>query len=70
MFNPDAVARTLRDANIAFTQTVARRILLVPMSPEFHQWSLDAGFLGAQPARLAWCLSRCPRRPMRPIWGN
>src|SRR5215469_3616473 len=36
MFNPDAVARTLRDANIAFTQTVVRRILLVPMSPGYN----------------------------------
>ena len=36
MFNPDAVARTLRDANIAFTQTVVRRILLVPMSPNYN----------------------------------
>ena len=35
LFNPDAVARTLRDANIAFTQTVVRRILLVPMSPTY-----------------------------------
>ena len=36
MFNPDAVSRTLRDANIAFTQTVVRRILLVPMSPNYN----------------------------------
>jgi hypothetical protein len=36
MFNPDAVARALRDANIAFTQTPVRRILLVPMSPAFN----------------------------------
>ena len=36
MFNPDAVARTLRDANIAFTQTVVRRILLVPMAPNYN----------------------------------
>jgi hypothetical protein len=36
MFNPDAVARTLRDANIAFTQTVVRRILLVPMAPTYN----------------------------------
>jgi hypothetical protein len=35
-FNPDAVARTLRDANIAFTQTVVRRILLVPMAPNYN----------------------------------
>ncbi len=36
IFNPEAVARTLRDANIAFTQTVVRRILLVPMSPGYN----------------------------------
>ena len=35
-FNPDAVARILRDANIPFTQTVVRRILLVPMSPTYN----------------------------------
>jgi len=36
IFNPDAVARTLRDANIPFTQMVVRRILLVPMSPTYN----------------------------------
>lgn len=35
-FNPDAVARVLRDANIAFTQQAVRRILLVPMSPGYN----------------------------------
>ena len=35
VFNPDAVARVLRDANIAFAQTVVRRVLVVPMSPNF-----------------------------------
>ncbi len=35
IFNSDAVARILRDANIAFTQTAVRRILLVPMSPGY-----------------------------------
>ncbi len=34
-FNPDAVARILQAANISFSQTVARRILLVPMAPGF-----------------------------------
>lgn len=34
-FNPDAVARVLRDANIAFTQQAEHRILLVPMSPGY-----------------------------------
>lgn len=33
MFNPDAVARTLRAANIAYSQGAARRILVIPMSP-------------------------------------
>jgi hypothetical protein len=32
-FNPDAVARLLRSANIAFTQGGASRILVVPMAP-------------------------------------
>lgn len=32
-FNPDAVARLLRGANIAFTQGGASRILVVPMAP-------------------------------------
>ncbi|HXS06349.1 MAG TPA: hypothetical protein VN723_06120 [Rhizomicrobium sp.] len=44
MFNPDAVARTLRDANIAFTQTVVRRILLVPMSPGYNNGSWTQAF--------------------------
>jgi hypothetical protein len=33
MFNPEAVARTLRAAQIAFSQTTAKRILVIPMSP-------------------------------------
>ena len=33
MFNPGAVARTLRAAQIAFSQTQAKRILVIPMSP-------------------------------------
>ncbi len=33
MFNPDAVARLLRGAQIAFSQVQARRILVIPMSP-------------------------------------
>jgi hypothetical protein len=33
MFNPDAVARTLRTAQIAFSQVQAKRILVIPMSP-------------------------------------
>ena len=35
MFNPDGVARMLRAANIAFSQTTAKRILVIPMSPGF-----------------------------------
>ncbi|HET7086415.1 MAG TPA: hypothetical protein VFI23_16700 [Rhizomicrobium sp.] len=33
MFNPEAVARLLRSSQIAFSQTQARRILVIPMSP-------------------------------------
>jgi hypothetical protein len=33
MFNPEAVARLLRTSGIAFSQTQARRILVIPMSP-------------------------------------
>ena len=35
MFNPAGVARMLRAANIAFSQTTAKRILVIPMSPGF-----------------------------------
>ena len=33
MFNPEAVARLLRASQIAFSQTQARRVLVIPMSP-------------------------------------
>src|SRR5471032_1159050 len=33
MFNPDAVSRTLRAAQIAYSQAPVRRILVIPMSP-------------------------------------
>jgi hypothetical protein len=33
MFNPNAVAQTLRAANIAFSRTTAKPILVIPMSP-------------------------------------
>src|SRR5262245_31829198 len=33
LFNPASVARTLRAAQIAFSQTQAKRILVIPMSP-------------------------------------
>ena len=33
MFNPEGVARLLRSAQIAFSQTQARRVLVIPMSP-------------------------------------
>jgi hypothetical protein len=36
-FNPDAVERVLRDSAIAYTQSQARRILVVPMSPTFSR---------------------------------
>jgi hypothetical protein len=35
-FNPDSVNRLLQGAGIAFTQGVAKRILVVPMSPGFQ----------------------------------
>jgi hypothetical protein len=35
LFNPEAVARTLQSAGIAFTQAAAKRILVVAMSPGF-----------------------------------
>jgi hypothetical protein len=49
VFNPDAVARTLRAAQIAFSQAQARRILLIPMSPGVSHgpW---ASALGASPS--------------------
>ncbi|MFO1249200.1 MAG: hypothetical protein U1E93_13510 [Alphaproteobacteria bacterium] len=41
MFNPDAVARTLRAAQIAYSQAPVRRILVIPMSPNVSHgpWS-------------------------------
>jgi hypothetical protein len=38
-FNPAAVARILRDSNIAFAQGSAHRILLVPMNPQYARGS-------------------------------
>src|SRR5580658_4128901 len=35
IFNPDAVARTLQSAGIAFTQGAPKRILIVPLAPGF-----------------------------------
>jgi hypothetical protein len=37
IFNPEAVSRLLQGAGIAFTQGSAKRILLVPMSPNFQE---------------------------------
>jgi hypothetical protein len=37
IFNSDAVSRLLQGAGIAFTQVAAKRILLVPMSPNFQE---------------------------------
>jgi hypothetical protein len=41
MFNPDAVVRLLRTANIAYAQAQAKRILVIPMSPDVSHgpWS-------------------------------
>jgi hypothetical protein len=44
-FNPEAVARALRDANIAFTQGAAHRVLLVPMSPAYNNGPWAQAFL-------------------------
>jgi hypothetical protein len=44
-FNPDAVARVLRDANIPFTQQAAHRILLVPMSPTYNNGAWAQAFV-------------------------
>ena len=43
-FNPEAVARVLRDANIAFTQQAVHRILLVPMSPAYNNGAWAQAF--------------------------
>jgi hypothetical protein len=42
MFNPEGVARLLRSSQIAFSQTQARRILVIPMSPTVSHgpWAL------------------------------
>jgi hypothetical protein len=56
MFNPDAVARTLRDANIAFTQTVVRRILLVPMSPGYTNGPWTQAFAGTHESLVPFSL--------------
>ncbi len=41
LFNPDAVARALRAAQIAFSQVTVKRILVIPMSPNVSHgpWS-------------------------------
>jgi hypothetical protein len=56
IFNPDAVARTLRDANIAFTQTVVRRILLVPMSPGYNTGPWTQAFTAAHDSFVPFSL--------------
>jgi hypothetical protein len=38
-FNPDAVAKILHEANVAFAQTAAKRVLLIPMNPTFSRGS-------------------------------
>ncbi len=38
-FNPDAVAKILHEANVAFAQTAAKRVLLIPMNPTFSRSS-------------------------------
>jgi hypothetical protein len=44
-FNPEAVSRVLRDANIAFTQAASHRILLVPMSPGYNNGPWAQAFM-------------------------
>lgn len=42
-FNADAVAKILHEANVAFAQTAAKRVLLIPMNPTFSRgsaWSM------------------------------
>ena len=53
MFNPDAVVRTLRAAQIAYSQAPAKRILVIPMSPGVSHgpWSqalMSPAFQGSQ----------------------
>lgn len=55
-FNPDAVARILRDANIAFTQTAVRRILLVPMSPGYNTGPWTQAFAAAHDSFVPFSL--------------
>jgi hypothetical protein len=45
MFNPEAVARLLRASQIAFSQTQARRVLVIPMSPGVNHgpWAAALG---------------------------
>ncbi len=35
VFNPDAVAKVLQGANIAFTQTAGKTVLVIPLSPTY-----------------------------------
>jgi hypothetical protein len=56
IFNPDAVARTLRDVNIAFTQTAVRRILLVPMSPGYTTGPWTQAFAAAHDSFVPFAL--------------
>jgi len=43
MFNPEGVARLLRSAQIAFSQTQARRILVISHVAGGESWSLVPG---------------------------
>ena len=67
-FNPDAVARLLRSANIAFTQGGASRILVVPMAPNVTggAWAQALGAPNVQQKRS--CPSSCPRRTICAPW--
>src|ERR1700744_3290232 len=65
IFNPDAVARTLRDANIAFSQTAVRRIVLVPMSPTFNDgpWAQALNAAGPRDAVVPFSMPAAADAP-------
>jgi hypothetical protein len=56
VFNPDAVARTLRAAQIAFSQAQARRILLIPMSPGVSHGPWASALGGSQSSQVPFTL--------------
>jgi hypothetical protein len=65
IFNPQAVARVLRDANIAFAQTAVRRILLVPMSPGYNDgpWTQALAAINSNEAIVPFSLPMAADAP-------